>query len=467
MNPSFVAEDTIAAIATPKGEGAIGLIRLSGEKAISIADSIIRLSNGRSLSTLDSWRMALGELHTKGQSVDEVLASVFRNPHSFTGEDMVEISCHGAPVILKQILEGLVSMGARLAERGEFSYRAYLNGKMDLLQAEAIAELISAKTEASSHAALANLNGKLSAELKKVRENLLEASASLEVAMDHSDDPTVGTALTLEQIGKNIGLQAESIEKLVESYQYGRLLRDGIKIAIVGKPNAGKSSLLNCILGSERAIVSALPGTTRDTIEEGFDLFGIPAILVDTAGLRDHTLDPIEKIGIERTKRALERADAAIVMVDGSTALAAEDFRLAKLIEGKPAVIALSKEDLPQKVDSAKMDSAFPGIKRVSISVIRNHGIAELLKALYAQVASSKNGDRRDALVLTSVRHKDCLESAGRHLRASQELIRQESGEECVALEIRDALDRIGELAGETAAEDILNKIFSGFCVGK
>ncbi len=463
---SFTAEDTIAAIASPKGEGAIAVVRISGQDSVGIAESLITLSEGIRLSELDSWRAALGTFGQNEHQVDQVIVTLFRAPRSFTGEDLVEISCHGGPVIVRRIVDLLFQAGARPAEPGEFSQRAYLNGKLDLLQAEAIAEIISARTSALSESALGNLQGKLSAQVRRMREALLDVSASLEVAIDHTDDPTVGTALTLREIKAKIKIQMEHIGKLILSYDYGRLMKDGLKVAIVGKPNAGKSSLLNAILGSERAIVSALPGTTRDTIEESFDLFGIPALLVDTAGLRAHTLDPIEKIGMDRTRGAIQSADAAIVMIDSSSEVSDEDARLADLVKGKLAVIALSKADLPQRADSSRVEAFFPGRPSVSISALRNEGVAALLKTLHAGISSSKIHSDGD-FVITSLRHKNCLAQAHESLAKAVELLDKDGEEECVSLEVREAQESLSELAGETATEDILNKVFSSFCVGK
>ena len=316
MRPSFLAQDTLAALATPPGEGAIGIVRLSGPRALPIASSCLTLSCGGSLLSAAPRKALLSAFHHEGRHIDQVLATVYKGPRSFTGEDMVEISCHGGTAVLRQAMGALVRAGARPAERGEFSQRAFLNGKMDLLQAEAVADLISARTAESGRAALSNLTGKFSGEVRAVRDALLEAAASLEVALDHSDDPTVGTALTLREIGERLEAQAGKIGRLLVSYESGRLLKEGVKIAIAGRPNAGKSSLLNSLLSSDRAIVSPHPGTTRDTLEEGFDLLGIPAVLIDTAGLRAHTLDPVEEIGMERTRRAIRESDMAVVVMD-------------------------------------------------------------------------------------------------------------------------------------------------------
>ena len=462
MNPSFLAQDTIAALATPPGEGAIGVIRLSGPDSIALASSFLELSPVPRQAKLAVFRQ-------NGRRIDQVVATVYRGPASFTGEDMVEISCHGGTSVLRQVMGALVRAGVRSAERGEFSQRAFLNGKMDLLQAEAVADLISARTAGSGRAALSNLEGKLSGEVRAVRNALVEAAASLEVALDHSDDPTVGTALTFKEIGSRIEVQGQKIGRLLASYESGRLLKEGVKIAIAGRPNAGKSSLLNSLLSSDRAIVSPHPGTTRDTLEEGFDLLGIPAVLIDTAGLRAHTQDPVEEIGMERTRRAILESDMAVVVMDSASEISGDDERIAGLMNGKKAVVALNKGDRPAKTDLPRVRKLFPDRPLVSVSALKGEGMEELLQALRGQVQGIHGIEDPEGseAVVTSLRHRDCLARAKESLDKAGDVIRQGGAEELAALEIREALESLGELTGESAEADILDKIFSGFCIGK
>lgn len=462
MRPSFLAQDTIVALATPPGEGAIGVVRLSGPDSVALASSFLTLSHMPRQAMLTVF-------HRNGRRVDQVVATVYRSPRSFTGEDMVEISCHGGAAVLRQVLGILVQAGARLADRGEFSQRAFLNGKMDLLQAEAVADLISARTAESGRAALSNLEGNLSGKIREIRGALAEAAASLEVAVDHSDDPTVGTALTFREIGARLDAQVEKINFLLTSYESGRLLKEGVKIAIAGRPNAGKSSLLNSLLSSDRAIVSPHPGTTRDTLEEGFDLLGIPAVLIDTAGLRGHTLDPVEEIGMERTRRAIRESDMAVAVLDSSSEVSDEDERIARLMNGKKTVVALNKGDLPPKANLPRVRSLFPDKPLVSISALKGQGMDELIRALRAQVPGMNTGEKTESseAVVTSLRHRDCLARAKVILAQAGQVIREGGAEELAALEIREALEALGELTGECAQDDILNKIFSGFCIGK
>lgn len=468
MKSSYIAGDTIAAIATPPGDGALGIVRLSGEKSVGIVSSLVSLAGGAGIESLPDRKCALGVFRRNGQRVDRVMVAVFRAPHSFTGENLVEITCHGGRVVLKLVMDLVVASGARVAEPGEFSQRAYLNGKLDLAQAEAICDLIQARTEASSRIAFSHVEGGISREVGRLRDALIGMMASLEVAIDHTDDPTVGTALTLNEIDLKIEMEIKNLQNLVRSYDFGRLIKEGIKIAIVGKPNVGKSSLLNCLLKSERAIVTPYPGTTRDTIEEGFDLLGIPAVLVDTAGLRSHTLDPVEQIGIERTKDALEKADAVIAVIDGSIPLSSEDEQVARLTRGKRGVLAVGKCDLPGQAELSRAGKMFSGYPLVPVSPLRQKGVQELLESLSRQVIGCDEGGLNERkTVVSSLRQKNCLARAQANLLKARDLIRGNGMEECVALELREALDELGEIVGEVASEDILQEVFSKFCIGK
>ena len=466
MKPSFLSHDTIAALATPRGEGPIGVVRLSGPDSIRMASSYITLAKGENLMDMPAWRAALGVLKKDGRRLDQVIVTVFRSPHSFTGEDMVEISCHGGIAVVRQILDLFFKAGARPAEPGEFSQRAYLNRKLDLLQAEAVADLISARTGQSSRVALSNLEGRLSSEVRDIRDNLVAIMASLEVALDHTDDDAVGASLGLPEIGDRLGGILGKMDKLISSHDFGRHLKEGFRVAIVGKPNAGKSSLLNSILGQDRAIVSPHPGTTRDTIEESFDLLGVPGILVDTAGLRSHTLDPIEEIGMERTHAAIRQSDAVVVVLDGSSTLGADDARVAELAAEKKGVIALAKKDLPERADPSEVLSLSRGKPIVPVCALKNEGILELLQSIgagFGENSASENG----SAVVTSARHKRCLVRARAALAEARDLTLKGEPEECVAVEIRGALDDLAELTGEVATEDILKEVFSSFCIGK
>ena len=470
---AYVPGDTIAAIATPQGPGAIGVIRLSGDRAVSLAASLVTLANSRPLASLEPRRAALAVFHQNGTNLDRVLVTVFRAPHSFTGEDVVEISCHGGPAVMRRALELILAAGARAAEPGEFSQRAYLNGKMDLIQAEALAELIRARTDLAVTAAFTRMEGGLSDRVRELRSSLIGVLALAEAALDHSDDAAVEEALARESAaGEKVLLALADVRALLATSSAGLLLRDGARVTLAGRPNAGKSSLLNLLLGTQRAIVTPEPGTTRDTLEEGLDLDGVPAILVDTAGIRSGSSDPVEKLGIERARRSIEGSDAAIAVVDASRLLSDEDRTVAGLLRGKPAgVVALNKSDLPSRVAPGGVRSLFPDYPVARVSALRGDGSADLAKALrevlLARAGVGGEGTVQGAVLVSSVRQKDCLERTAAALERALAVADGKEMEECFAMEMREALDALGEMAGETAPEDVLKRIFSSFCVGK
>ncbi len=469
MKSAYSSDDTIAAVATPPGAGAIGIVRLSGLQAIGLAASLIKVLNSRSpaFENLPARQVHLGLFHDDGAEIDQVMTVLFRAPHSYTGEDLVEIYCHGGEAILKRILGLLFTRGARPAEAGEFSQRAFINGKLDLAQAEAVADLIAARTEPARAAAWSQMQGDLSRRVREIRAILVELSAHLEVNLDHSDDPTVGATLASERMAQRLHQCVETLDGLLRSYEYGRFLKEGVRVAIVGKPNVGKSSLLNRLLRSDRAIVTDIPGTTRDTLEEGFDLFGIPAVLIDTAGIREAHQDPVEKIGIERAHRAIEEADVVLAMFDRSEALAESDRKIGQLLQSKSNKCAvLNKSDLPTKISANDVRGILGQCPVAAVSSLNGQGIEDLLLSLKGMVSTKESSP----LWVTSARHRDCLARARESLQRAESACRAgdaDSMDECVALEIRDSLDSLGELTGETVTEDILQEIFSKFCIGK
>lgn len=461
--------ETIVAIATPQGVGALGIVRISGPHAIPIAASLIALNHSCPLESLPSQKSALGTFHQNGTKIDQVMVTLFRAPKSFTGEDLVEISAHGSPAVLKRIVQLLIQGGVRLAEPGEFSQRAFLNGKLDLAQAEAVAELIHAQTEFARASALSQLEGRLSSEVQEIKGSLIEILAHIEIEIDHSDDPTVGRTMSVSEIKKRLKRALQKTEKLIQSYEFGRILREGIKIAIIGKPNAGKSSLLNTLLRSERAIVTSAPGTTRDTIEETFNLLGIQAILVDTAGIREKVTDLTEQIGIERTAKAIEESDIALAVMDNSIPFSAEDEQVARLLSSKKTVvIAINKSDLPEKLDRKNLEKNFPNFPTVSISALKNEGIENLLQILFKS-ATGEGELKKQAqeTLITSLRHRNCLAECKLHL--DRALAQSDKGImlECLAQDLRQGVDALGEIIGEVYTEEILKEIFSKFCIGK
>ncbi len=441
---------TIAAIATPSGEGALAVIRISGEKALSVADAVFRAAKPPS-ATKDRLVVFGKIVDAKGGVLDEVLLTVFRNPRSYTGEDLVEISGHGGPVVASRVLAAVLAAGARMASPGEFTERAFHNGKLDLTQAEAVMDLIHAQTDRAAKAAAEQLEGRLGSAINVLRAQLLETVAHLEAFIDFPEegiDPESGAVLSkrIEWVRGHLdGLLATAIE--------GRLLREGITLALCGAPNAGKSSLLNRLLGAERAIVSETAGTTRDTIEECASLGGYPFRVIDTAGLRE-TEDPVEREGVARARRAAEAADLRIHLID-----AAEKVSPSPLFGEE--LLVLNKVDLVSNRDTLPAG--------IQISCRSGEGIETLVQAILAKATGRSPALSEAAPNVTAIntRHRDCLLKARSHLDAAIALL--ESGEppELVAVELRSALGDVGEIVGEAGTEEILGKIFSNFCIGK
>ncbi|MBI4218449.1 MAG: tRNA uridine-5-carboxymethylaminomethyl(34) synthesis GTPase MnmE [Elusimicrobia bacterium] len=470
MKSQYLQNDVIAAIATPPGNGAIGILRLSGHNSIQIASPFLSLPEEKPLDSLPPQKLTRAVLRGPKSQIDHALVAIFPAPHSYTGEEMVEIYCHGGSLILQQALELFLQNGARIAEPGEFTQRAFLNGKMDLAQAESVADLIQAQTEISRQAAFSQLEGNLSKTIHSIRTQLLETLAHIEVAIDHSDDPASGIEIQSEKIREMLSHADKQIRKLIQSFQFGHLLKEGARIAIVGKPNVGKSSLLNKLLKRDRAIVTVFPGTTRDTLEEGFDLLGLPALLIDTAGIRNKTSDLVEGIGIERTLRTIQSADGLIVVLDSSQPISQEDQNVAELAKNKKqVVVALNKSDLDRQIDLEKVTQFFSPFQSHPISASQGDGIEELLRQLYSLLLASQNGNgnSQPEVIVTSVRHKDCLLRCAQSLERASSFFQEEMLEECLAVEIRDAVDSLGEIVGETTTEEILQTIFSKFCIGK
>ena len=442
--------ETIAAIATPPGEGALAVIRISGEKALAVSDAVFRAA--KAPSATEERRVVFGKIvDTAGSVLDEVLLTVFRHPRSYTGEDLVEISGHGGPVVASRVLAAVLTAGARMARPGEFTERAFHNGKLDLTQAEAVMDLINAQTDRAAKAAAGQLEGRLGLEIHTLRTQLLETVAHLEAFIDFPEegiDPESG-----EVLRKRMESVRGHLDGLLGTANEGRLLREGITLALCGAPNAGKSSLLNRLLGMERAIVSETAGTTRDTIEERASLGGYPFRVIDTAGLRE-TQDPVEREGVERARRAAEAADLRIHLID-----AAEKVSPSPLFADE--LLLLNKVDLV-----ANRDALPAGLQ---ISCRSGEGIEALVQAILARATgrSSPLGEAAPDITAINTRHRDCLLKARGHLNDAIALL--ESGEppELVAVELRSALGDVGEIVGEAGTEEILGKIFSSFCIGK
>lgn len=454
--------DTIAAISTPFGEGAIAMLRLGGPRAVEIADGVF--VSKQKASALGSHRQQFGRIVDGGVVIDEVMLAVHRAPRSYTGEDVVEINCHGGILVTRRILALLLEKGARMAEPGEFTQRAFLNGKMDLTQAEAVMDLIRAQTDLALRAATEQLEGRLGARVREIRESLLMLLAHIEAYIDFPDediDPDTGQRLlnNLDAVGGNVAL-------LLRTADQGKILREGVRTVIYGAPNVGKSSLLNLLLGYERAIVSELPGTTRDTIEEVINLRGIPLRLIDTAGVRE-SADVIERAGIERTLQNIERADLVLHVADASQprshVLWASDDVGTKHRE----IFILNKHDLGEHPDWRDWGGAENAhTHAVRISCLTGEGMEKLADIIFERVMSG--GARlEDSSVAINARHQACLKNAAQFLEAARQAMCDGLSPEFVSIELRAALDAVGEVVGKADVEELLGKIFSTFCIGK
>jgi tRNA modification GTPase len=458
--------DTIAALSTPFGEGAIAVIRVSGPGALAIADGVFQ---GRVIPSAATPRTQhLGKIVDGESALDDVLLSVFRGPASYTGEDVFEINCHGGILVSRRILQLLLGKGVRLAEPGEFTQRAFLNGKMDLTQAEAVMDLIRAQTDLALRAATEQLEGRIGSKVQEIREQLLELLAHVEAYIDFPEEdisPDMGAGLL-----KTLDAARESIARLLRTADQGRVLRQGVRTVICGAPNVGKSSLLNLLLGCERAIVSEIAGTTRDTIEEVINLRGIPLRLVDTAGLRE-THDPVERQGIERTRKHLESADLVLHVFDASTPPGPEAREAARAAH---TLLVLNKVDLGvdplwgQALGSGPRadatDETGPAAARIACKT--GEGIEQLTELIFQRVMGGKV-NLKDLSLAINARHQDCLKRAAAFCEATRAAIVGGVTPELVAIDLRDALEAIGEIVGKADTEELLGKIFSTFCIGK
>ncbi len=456
-------DDTIAAISTPVGQGGIGIVRLSGPSAVAIADRIFRSKKGEKPSGAPSHKMLYGHIVDPADErvVDEVLLVVMQAPNSYTREDVVEINCHGSIVSARQILEITLRQGARIAEPGEFTKRAFLHGRIDLSQAEAVFDVIQAKTEESMRIAGEQLRGGLSEKLADIREQLIGVTALVEAHIDFPEEE-IGT--TSKQSIEQKLLDAErEIRRLSHTFNEARFFRDGLSLALVGRPNVGKSSLMNLLLQKDRAIVTEFPGTTRDLIEDSLHINGLPIRIMDTAGIRSSD-EVIEQEGIRRSLQAIRQADFIVALFDGSEPLAQEDHDLLALIRDQHAVLVINKADLPQR--TAPELGAAEGKQCIAISALTGEGIESLKSAIFE---SNLHGwkEEREGVVVTNMRHKAALDSAAEALGRARSLLSGDNPLELFSIEMREGLDRIGEITGTITSDEILQKIFSSFCIGK
>lgn len=443
--------DTIVAISTPRGFGGIGVVRISGPSALEISN---KLFSKKIENPNYAYTGFVVELET-GEPIDTCIAIYFKAPHSYTGEDVVELQMHGGIKNLEIVLKTVLKLGARIAERGEFTKRAVLNGKMDLLQAQAVIELIEAKTEKALKVSSRKLFGGLSSELSSLRERIISILSGIEAAIDFPFDAEPVDKLSIKM---EINEVANSIEKILSSFSIGKKLQDGFRVVISGKPNVGKSTLLNALLRYERAIVSEEPGTTRDTVEEVIDFEGIPVRIIDTAGIRE-VKDNIEKIGVDRTVNAISESDLVLFIFDASEELSQEDMEIINLTQGKTRLLVVNKTDLPQKIDSEYLKKLFPGEEVVEISALLKQGIDKLENIIYEKIT----GAGIESTLITTEREKSTLEKVFYHLKQVACL----DEDDLIAEELREAVEELGAMSSSKTSEEVLNEIFSRFCIGK
>lgn len=452
-------EDTIAAIATAPGEGGIGIIRVSGENALPAVEKVFQ---GK---PLENRKLRYGHIcdNITGQTIDEVMAVYMKGPHSYTAEDVVEIQCHGSVVALRKILTLLLHNGIRLAEPGEFTKRAFLNGRLDLSQAEAVIDLVRAKTDKTFDVALHQLDGQFSQEISAIRSQLMDLLVNLTVNIDYPDEDI--EELTYERLTEGLRRAAERIDSLLSTAGSGRILREGLRIAIIGKPNVGKSSLMNALLGESRAIVTEIPGTTRDVIEEAVSIRSIPVKLTDTAGIR-HTEDLIEKIGIEKSKASFNEADLIFFVVDGSRPLEEEDREIMEYIGRRKTIVIINKTDLPQQLALQEIKDSLPEAYFIETAVKKGLGL-ELIQDKVEELVYGGQVKQETSVMVTNVRHKDLLEQAHQALQDAENMARAAEPLELVEIDVNQAYVLLGEIIGEAVSDDIINEVFSRFCLGK
>lgn len=455
-------EDTIAAIATAPGEGGIGIIRISGDESKSVLDKIFIPANP---SSLQNRKMSYGNIvdPLSNKVIDEVLCVYMKGPKTYTVEDVVEINCHGGMVPLRKTLELVLANGARMAEPGEFTKRAFLNGRLDLSQAEAVIDVIKAKTDKTFDVALNQLEGIFSERIREIRNKLVDILVNLTVNIDYPDEDI--EEITYEKLSFDLNEVLSEIENLLSSADTGRIMRDGLSVAIIGKPNVGKSSLMNSLLKETRAIVTEIPGTTRDTIEEHISIKGIPVRLTDTAGIRE-TDDIIEKIGIEKSKESFNQADLVIFILDSSRNLEHEDMEIMELINPDKTVILLNKIDLNQILKKDDILLKNPGFTIIETSMKNQMGISEIENKIVDLVYGGKVSQNNN-LMVTNVRHKDILEKSRKSLDDAINMVKMQEALEFIEIDVNSAYESLGEIIGETVQDDIINEVFARFCLGK
>ncbi len=454
-------DDTIAAISTPVGVGGIGIVRLSGKGALAITDKIFFSKGKIKPSDFKSYTIHYGLIKNGGEIIDEVILTVMRAPRSYTKEDVVEINCHGGIVALRDVLDLALVNGARLAEPGEFTKRAFLNGRIDLAQAEAVLDIIRAKTDSALRIGLGQLKGALSAELNKIRDVLLDILTQLEASIDFPED--ANDTVDFNSVGAGLRECDGKLKAMLASSRRGRIFREGIYVVICGKPNVGKSSLLNALLKHERSIVTHVAGTTRDAIEEIIDIKGIPVRIVDTAGM----LNPrglVEKKAVQRSKKHIAQADIVVILFDGSRKLSAQDRDIIRSLKGKQAIAIINKMDLKQKIEREKITKQF--IHTISLSAKKARNI-NLLEDKIVELVYKGKVIGPESVVVGNLRHVSCLREAQKLIAQSAGSVDNKASIELIAQDVKDSLGYLDELLGKKFSEGLLDRIFSKFCIGK
>ena len=454
--------DTIAAISTPPGRGGIGVVRLSGPAALEIAAGIFQSESRASLDAPN--RAQFGHIldQTTGEQVDEAVLTYFKAPHSYTGEETVELSCHGSPIVLSRVLEMAIESGARIAEPGEFTFRAFFNKRIDLAQAQAVRDVINAQTEYQARVATRQLEGALSKRLSPIKDALIEIIVHLESSVEFVEEdisPETASALTIK-----LARIIEGLNEIEGSFSFGRFVKEGFDLVIVGRPNVGKSSVFNRLVGSDRAIVTALPGTTRDALYETTSISGVPVRLIDTAGIRE-TRDIVESIGIERSRAAIADANISLLVLDASEPLTDDDIRLMDQVPGERRIIVFNKIDLMGKLKPGFLEPSEPS-EVIPISALTGEGFDQLTKEIFTRLSGDK-GAERDDVMITDARQHAAVKKSLEQMSSARDLMIEGELEEIVLLKLHGALQSLGEVTGETLTDDILGQIFSTFCIGK
>ena len=459
----MMTSDTIAAIATALTNSGIGIIRVSGNEAFDIVDRIFRPKNKRKkLKEEKTYTVHYGHIQDGDEIIDEVLAIIMRGPHSYTAEDTVEIDCHGGVLVMKKILETVIKYGARMAEPGEFTKRAFLNGRIDLSQAEAVIDVINSKNNYALKSSVSQLSGSMSKKVKELREKLLFEIAFIESALD--DPEHISLDGYPEKLKVTVNDMQEELNRAISTFDSGRVLSEGIRTVILGKPNAGKSSLMNVLVGEERAIVTDIAGTTRDTLEENIRLHGISLNIVDTAGIRE-TEDVVEKIGVKKARANADDADLLIYVVDGSCPLDENDYQIMNLIEGRKSIVLLNKTDLEMVLTPEEIKEK-TGKEVVAVSAKEQRGI-DLLEEKIKELFLSGEIDFNDEVMITNVRHKTAMSEALKSLSLVKQSIEDQMPEDFYSIDLMNAYEQLGTIIGESLEDDLVNEIFNKFCMGK